>query len=156
MNFSFNDTELDTNMDDMLNTFNTKTNLIDVQNIYIYFFYVVNQTCEIYKRDIVNLSNGVLLKETLMTEIVKNRNDSGRRFNVSGIYAFNFDTTDLKFVLNNDLSMNEYKNVDNIKFNKSIDFFEHHNSVFVILTNEKSKNTKKSGINNKHKTLKSH
>jgi hypothetical protein len=33
MNFSFNDTELDTNMDDMLNTFNTKTNVIDVQNI---------------------------------------------------------------------------------------------------------------------------
>ena len=128
MNFSFNDTELDTNMDDMLNTFNTKTNLIDVQNIYIYFFYVVNQTCEIYKRDIVNLSNGVLLKETLMTEIVKNRNDSGRRFNVSGIYSYNFDTTDLTNFIDNEIPFTEYNNVDNIKFNNTIDFFEHHNS----------------------------
>ena len=123
--------------------------------IYVYFFYVVNNVCDAYKRDIINLNNGTLLKESLMTEIIKNRNESGRRFNVSSIYTYNFDNTDLKDFLNRtDVCMNEYKNVENIKFNNSIDYFEHHNSVFIIFTNEKSKNTKKSGITNKQKTLK--
>jgi hypothetical protein len=50
--------------------------------------------------------------------------------------------------------MNEYKNVEDIVFNSSIDYFEHHNSVFVLLSNEKSKHTKKSGNIPKKKTLK--
>ena len=41
-------------------------------------------------------------------------------------------------------------------FNNTIDFFEHHNSLFVFFTNEKNKNTKKSGENIKSRTLKSH
>jgi hypothetical protein len=91
-----------------------------------------------------------------MTEIVKNRNDSGRRFNVSGIYSYNFDTTDLTNFVDNEIPFTEYNNVDNIKFNNTIDFFEHHNSLFVFFTNEKNKNTKKSGENTKSRTLKSH
>ena len=137
MNFSSYD--INENIDELLSNFNTKINLIEVQNIYIYFFYVVNQTCDMYKREIVSLSNNILLKETLMTEIVKNRNESGRRFNVSGIYSYNFDKTDLKEFLNNGSTMNEYKTVENIPFNKSIDFFEHHNSIFVFMNNEKNK-----------------
>ena len=89
-----------------------------------------------------------------MTEIVKNRNESGRRFNVSGIYSYNFDKTDLKDFLNNGSTMGEYKTVDNIPFNKSIDFFEHHNSIFVFMNNEKNKNTKKSNVVGKSRTIK--
>jgi hypothetical protein len=154
MNFS-SDT-LDKNLNDLLDTFNTKINIIEVQNIYVYFFYVIQNTCDIYKRIIVPLTNGVLLKENLMTEIVKNRNESGRRFNVSGIYNYNFDTKDLADFLNNGKEMDEYKSVENITYNNSIDFFEHHNSLFVFLTNEKNKNTKKSVLSIKHKTLKAH
>jgi hypothetical protein len=153
MNFS-SDT-LDKNLNELLDKFNTKINIIEVQNIYVYFFYVIQNTCDIYKRIIVPLTNGVLLKENLMTEIVKNRNESGRRFNVSGIYNYNFDK-DLADFLNNGKEMDEYKSVENITYNNSIDFFEHHNSLFVFLTNEKNKNTKKSVPSIKHKTLKSH
>jgi hypothetical protein len=155
MNFSY-DTNIDENIESLIEVFNNKTNLIQVQNVYIYFFYVVNQSCDMYKRDIVTLNNGILLKETLMTEIVKNRNESGRRFNVSGIYSYNFDKTDLKEFLNDGSIMEEFKTVDNIKFNNSIDFFEHHNSIFVFMTNEKNKNTKKSNLSGKTKTLKAH
>ena len=91
-----------------------------------------------------------------MTEIIKNRNESGRRFNVSGIYNYNFDNKDLADFLNNGKQMDEYKSVENITYNNSIDFFEHHNSLFVFLTNEKNKNTKKSVPSIKHKTLKAH
>ena len=153
MNFS-SDT-LDKNLNELLDKFNTKINIIEVQNIYVYFFYIIQNTCDIYKRIIVPLTNGVLLKENLMTEIVKNRNESGRRFNVSGIYNYNFDK-DLADFLNNGKEMDEYKSVENITYNNSIDFFEHHNSLFVFLTNEKNKNTKKSVPSIKHKTLKSH
>ena len=138
MNFS-SDT-LDKNLNELLDKFNTKINIIEVQNIYVYFFYVIQNTCDIYKRIIVPLTNGVLLKENLMTEIVKNRNESGRRFNVSGIYNYNFDK-DLADFLNNGKEMDEYKSVENITYNNSIDFFEHHNSLFVFLTNEKNTTT---------------
>ena len=53
MNFSSYDDNINENIDKLLEVFNTKINLIEVQNVYIYFFYVVNQTCEIYKRDII-------------------------------------------------------------------------------------------------------
>lgn len=154
MNFS--SSMIDKNYEEMINNFKNNTNVIEIENIYVYFFYNVNNTCDSYKREIVNLTNGTLLKETLMKEIVKNRNDSGRRFNVSGIYSYNFDTTDLTNFLDNEIEFKEYTNVDNIKFNNSIDFFEHHNSLFVFFTNEKNKNTKKSGENTKSRTLKVH
>jgi len=153
MNFS---SMVDKNYAEMFTNFNNNSNVIEIQNIYVYFFYIVNNTCDTYKREIVNLTNGTLLKENLMTEIVKNRNDSGRRFNVSGIYSYNFDTTDLTNFVDNELPFTEYNNVDNIKFNNTIDFFEHHNSLFVFFTNEKNKNTKKSGENTKSRTLKVH
>ena len=145
MNFSSYDNDLDNNII-----------VIEVLNIYVYFFYVIQHSFDIYKRIIVPLTNGVLLKENLMTEIVKNRNESGHRFNVSGIYNYNFDTTNLSDFLNNGKDMDEYKTVENITYKNSIDFFEHHNSLFVFLTNEKNKNTKKSVSTIKHKTLKSH
>ena len=154
MNFS--SSMIDKNYEEMINNFKNNTNVIEIENIYVYFFYNVNNTCDSYKREIVNLTNGTLLKETLMKEIVKNRNDSGRRFNVSGIYSYNFDTTDLTNFLDNEIEFKEYTTVDNIKFNNSIDFFEHHNSLFVFFTNEKNKNTKKSGENTKSRTLKVH
>ena len=154
MNFS--SSMIDKNYEEMINNFKNNSNVIEIENIYVYFFYNVNNTCDSYKREIVNLTNGTLLKETLMKEIVKNRNDSGRRFNVSGIYIYNFDTTDLTNFLDKEIEFKEYTNVDNIKFNNSIDFFEHHNSLFVFFTNEKNKNTKKSGENTKSRTLKVH
>jgi hypothetical protein len=50
MNFSSYD--INENIDELLSNFNSKINLIEVQNVYIYFFYVVNQSCDMYKREI--------------------------------------------------------------------------------------------------------
>ena len=89
-----------------------------------------------------------------MAEIIKNRNDSGRRFNVTGIYNYNFDTDNLVDFMNNGHTFNEFTSVHDIPFNKSIDYFEHHNAAFIFLSNEKNKNTKKTNIIPRKKTLK--
>ena len=91
----------------------------------------------------------------IYTKIIKNRNDSGRRFNVNGIYSYNFDADDLfEYTETDDSCFKEYKQVENIAFKPSFDYFQHHNSLFVFFTNEKSKNTRKSVQPIKKKTLK--
>jgi hypothetical protein len=154
MNFSSYDNEIDEDIMNSIEKLKDHFNKIDVQNIYIYFLYVVNQTCENYKRIIVPINDGILSKDVLMSEIIKNRNESGRRFNVTGIYNYNFDKEDLVEFMNNGNTLNEYKNVSDIPFNKSIDYFEHHNAAFIFLSNEKGKNTKKTNNIPRKKTLK--
>ena len=56
--------------------------------------------------------------------------------------------------MNNGHQLNEFTNVHDIPFNKSIDYFEHHNSAFIFLSNEKGKNTKKANTIPRKKTLK--
>ena len=154
MNFSSYDNEIDEDIMNSIENLKDQFNKIDVQHIYIYFLYVVNQTCENYKRIIVPINDGILSKDVLMSEIIKNRNESGRRFNVTGIYNYNFDKDNLVDFMNNGNNLNEYKNVTDIPFNKSIDYFEHHNAAFIFLSNEKGKNTKKTNNIPRKKTLK--
>ena len=154
MNFSSYDNEIDEDITNSIEKLKDQFIRVDVQNIYIYFLYVVNQTCENYKRIVLPINDGVLTKDILMAEIIKNRNDSGRRFNVTGIYNYNFDKDDLVEFMNNGHVLNEFTNVVDIPFNKSIDYFEHHNAAFIFLSNEKSKNTKKTNTIPRKKTLK--
>ena len=154
MNFSSYDNEIDEDITNSIEKLKDQFNRVDVQNIYIYFLYVVNQSCETYKRIVVPINDGVLTKDSLMAEIIKNRNDSGRRFNVTGIYNYNFDTDNLVDFMNNGHIFNEFTTVHDIPFNKSIDYFEHHNAAFIFLSNEKSKNTKKTNTIPRKKTLK--
>ena len=112
MNFSNDDITNDKDFNVMLTNFTNKTNPIDIDNIYIYFFYIINNTCDEYKRLIVSLTDNILLKETLMTEIVNNRNEGGRRFNVNGIYSYNIGENDLNTFLNEDgINFSEYKKI---------------------------------------------
>jgi hypothetical protein len=122
----------------------------------IYFFYVINNQCDEYMKEVVSLTNGVLTKETLLAEIVKKRNE-GRRFNIGGIYGYHFNVDDLAdFVENGDKGFTEYTDIDAINYAPSVDYFQHHNSLFVFLTNEKNKHTKKTNIPTKRRsTLKS-
>ena len=96
MNFSSYDNEIDEGLMNSIVKLKDQFNKIEIQNIYIYFLYVVNQTCENYKRIIIPVNDGVLSKESLMSEIIKNRNDSGRRFNVTGIYNYNLNWYNLE------------------------------------------------------------
>lgn len=154
MNFSSYDNEIDEDIANSIEKIKDQFNRVDVQSIYIYFLYIVNQSCETYKRIVIPINDGVLTKDTLMAEIIKNRNDSGRRFNVTGIYNYNFDKDDLVDFMNNGHTFNEFTSVHDIPFNKSIDYFEHHNAAFIFLSNEKNKNTKKTNIIPRKKTLK--
>ena len=74
MNFSSYDNEIDEDIMNSIENLKDQFNKIDVQHIYIYFLYVVNQTCENYKRIIVPINDGILSKDVLMSEIIKNRN----------------------------------------------------------------------------------
>ena len=154
MNFSSYDNEIEEDITNSIERLKDQFNRVDVQNIYIYFLYIVNQTCETYKRIVIPINDGVLTKDVLMAEIIKNRNDSGRRFNVTGIYNYNFDKEDLVDFMNNGHVLNEFTSVHDIPFNKSIDYFEQHNAAFIFLSNEKHKNTKKTNIFPRKKTLK--
>jgi len=133
------------------NTFNK----IMPEYVNIYFLYVVNNQCDEYAKEVVALKQGVLTKEDLLAEIVKKRND-GRRFNISGVYSYNFNVDDLAtFVEQGDSGFTLHTNVDAINYSQSVDYFQHHNSLFIFLTNEKNKHTRKSTIVPKRKTLKS-
>ncbi len=137
-------------------------NLVDNQYVNIYFFYSINGSCEQYKKVVLPLKLSNLTKEDFMAEIIKNRNNHGRRFNVSGIYSFKNSLTsdELESFLTNPEKHNmfyEYKQVETISFGKSIEIFQHHNSVFVYLSCDQSKKSRKSiHPTNGRKSLKHH
>lgn len=136
-------------------------NLVDNQYVNIYFFYCIHGNCEQYKKVVLPLKLSSLTKEDFMAEIVKNRNNHGRRFNLSGIYSFKNSLTkeDLETFITNPEKINlfyEYKQVESILFNKSIEIFQHHNSVFVFLSCDQNKKSRKSlpTVSNGKKSLK--
>jgi uncharacterized protein YegJ (DUF2314 family) len=129
--------------------------MVTPEFVNIYFLYVINNQCDEYVKEVVPLKQGVLTKESLLAEIVKKRND-GRRFNISGVYSYNFNVDDLAtFVERGDKGFTQHTEVDAIHFNQSVDYFQHHISLFIFLTNEKNKHTKKTNIVPRRKTLKS-
>ena len=151
MNFSsYIEENIREKLEELKDTFSTSM----VENINIYFLYVINQQCEEYKKIVVSLKNGVLSKDTLLAEIIKNRNDGGRRFNVTGIYTYGFDTDLATFMEQGDKGLTELKEVESITFLPSVDYFQHHNSVFIFFSNEKNKHTKKTTTGPKKRTLK--
>jgi len=125
--------------------------------IHLYFFYVLQGNCEEYKRITVELkANGVLSRETLNDEIIKNRTEGGRRFHVTGIYSFRFDESDLvKFAETYPRYFHNHTQVESIQFPKSPELFQHHNSVFIWMGCEQHRKTKRTEMTGR-KTLKIH
>ena len=113
--------------------------------VHLYFFYVLQGQCEQYKKITVELkANGLLSRDTLTDEIVKNRTEGGRRYHVNGIYSFRFDETDLvKFVESPSHYFHNHSQVESIHFAKSPELFQHHNSVFIWLGCEQQRKTKR-------------
>jgi hypothetical protein len=111
----------------------------------LYFFYVLQGNCEQYKKITVELkTNGLLSRDTLTDEIVKNRTEGGRRYHVTGIYSFRFDEPDLvKFAETTGHYFHNHAQVEPIHFPKSPELFQHHNSVFIWLTCEQQRKTKR-------------
>jgi len=120
----------------------------------IYFFYCVNQSLEQYTKVVVPLKLGSINKDELLTTILKYRIHDGRRFNVAGIYDYHFNVDLIEFLKNDECLMKEHQ-VETIKFDNNIEIFQHYTSIFILLNNEKTKNTKKMYENkDKRKTLK--
>lgn len=113
--------------------------------VHLYFFYVLQGNCEQYKKITVELkANGLLSRDTLTDEIVKNRTEGGRRYHVTGIYSFQFDEKDLvKFAESPTHYFHNHSQVEPIHFAKSPELFQHHNSVFIWLGCEQQRKTKR-------------
>jgi len=141
------DSAIDTDLSDKINRIMKETTYFNNSSVNlanIYFFYCINHTLEQYTKIVVPLKLGVLNKDELLATILKYRTNDGRRFNVSGIYNYQFNPLDLAtFIKENTLEMNEFTQVEEITFKPMIELFQHHSSVFILLNNEKVKNTKK-------------
>jgi len=113
--------------------------------VHLYFFYVLQGQCEQYKKITVELkAKGILSRDTLTDEIVKNRTEGGRRYHVTGIYSFQFDETDLvKFAECPAHYFHSHSQVEPIQFANSPELFQHHNSVFIWLSCEQQRKTKR-------------
>jgi hypothetical protein len=131
-----------------------------VENKYVqlYFFYVLQGTCEEYKKITVELkANGILSRETLTDEIVRNRTDHGRRYHVTGIYSYRFDEPDLvKFSTTKGNYFHNHGQIETIQFPPSPELFQHHNSVFIWMSCEQHRKTKRAELTGKRNTLKIH
>lgn len=114
---------------------------------YIY----LNNEAEIFKihKEQYNLNNsGLLTKEELLHLIKKNIISDNKKYYLLSIlkYNINIEPVNLRSLLtNNDLLLlgNNYlqivRNIDDIRFEKSITFFHNLNSLFIIF-NEKNNN----------------
>lgn len=133
---------------------------VDNKFVNLYFFYVLQGNCEQYKKITVELKhNGLLARDTLTDEIVKNRTEGGRRYHVNGIYSFRFDEADLvKFSETPGIGQyfHNHSQVESIQFGSSPELFQHHNSVFIWLGCEQHRKTKRCEITGKRMTLKAH
>jgi len=127
------------------------------QFVNIYFFYVLNGQSEQYKKSVVPLKFGVLTREDFMAEIVSHRMDNGRRYNVSSIYSYKVETKEDQledFVRNANIPFTTYTQVEAITFPPSLELFQHHNSVFVFLSSDQTKKSRRVGPTTARKTLK--
>jgi len=140
------DNVVDENLNEKIEKLLKETSIFNkssAEMVNIYFFYSVNQTLEEYTKIVVPLKGGNLNKDDLLTNILKYRTNDGRRYNLNGIYAYQFDSDIVEFLKDNECSVKEHKQVEDIKFEPMVELFQHHSSIFIILNNEKTKHTKK-------------
>jgi len=114
-----------------------------VDMVNIYFFYCINQSLEQYTKVVVPLKIGKLSKDELLTNILKYRLNDGRRFNINGIYTYQFDADIIDFLKDNECDVKEYTQVEDIQFEPMVELYQHYSSIFIILNNEKTKHTRK-------------
>ena len=118
-------------------------NKSNVEMVNLYFFYCINKSLEQYTKVVVPLKLGNLSKDDLLTNILKYRLFDGRRFNVNGIYAYQFDSDIVDFLKENECDVKEYTKVEDVKFEPMIELFQHYSSIFIVMNNEKTKHTRK-------------
>jgi len=140
------DSEIDEGLTKKLEKIINETNVFNTSNVdmvNLYFFYCINQSLEQYTKVVVPLKIGKLTKDELLTNILKYRMNDGRRFNITGIYSYQFDADVIHFMKDNECDTKEFKQVEDIHFQPMIELYKHYSSIFIILNNEKTKHTRK-------------
>lgn len=138
--------EVDEKLYEKIEKIVNETNVFNKSNVEIvnlYFFYCVNKSLEQYTKVVIPLKLGNLSKDDLLTNILKYRLVDGRRFNVNGIYAYQFDTDIVDFLKDNECNVKEHTKVEDIKFEPMVELFQHYSSIFIVMNNEKTKHTRK-------------
>ena len=161
MNLPEMDQDIDNKLTEKIEKIMNETTMFNksvVDMINIYFFYCVNNTLDQYTKIVVPLKVGILKKDELLTNILKYRTNDGRRFNINGIYAYQFDADIVEFLKEEVCDFKEHTQVEDIKFEPMVDLFQNYSSIFIILNNEKTKHTRKIHdvpiLSGKRKTIK--
>ena len=128
-------------------------------NLYanVYFFYIQNGTCEEYRKVQVPLKEGVLTKEEFTGEMLKHRVFKGQRYQLYQLYHYHVNLLEENLPdmdIRNEFS--SHTQVEPIDFPPSLELFQHHNSVFVFLSTEQVRKTRRALLGPVKKTLKSH
>lgn len=126
-----------------------------VQDIHIFFLYVVNQKLENYCRMDMGLKGAKLSKNDLLAEILKRKKDDGRNFHITGLYTYNLQE-DLKTLIRTEQPTTSFQTLaklDDVVFAPSVNVFQDYSSLFVLLQNEKSIKTKRTLEPKKNKTI---
>lgn len=128
------------------------------QEINLFFLYSIQKNIKYYKKEVHTLeTNNKLSLEELKTKILENRIEEGRRYNVNDIYVFSLDE-DMD-------QLNDYKEKDflcckklsEVSFPSSVNYFKHHNSVYIFLSSEPKKTKRNlNEISTRKKTFKSY
>lgn len=139
------DSGIDERITEKLEKILNETNMFNTSNVdmvNIYFFYCVNQSLEQYTKVVVPLKLGKLSKDELHLNLLKYRMNDGRRFNIKGIYAYQFDADPVDFLKNNECELKEHT-LEDIQFDPMIELYQHYSSIFIFLNNETTKYTRK-------------
>jgi hypothetical protein len=158
MNFDTDVNDHHNKMKENIAKIQTSTDLFNVsqlKDIHLFFLYTVNQKLESFKRIDLKLSNHTLSKNDLLTAILKNKKEDGRKFNITGIYKYHFmeDLTqfmDVNVLSNSFTSLNS---VDDVNYPNNIELFQDYSSLFIVLQNEKSVKTKRLNETKRNKTI---
>ena len=135
-----------------------------INEITLIFIYINNNEVENTKKDYLELKTpGVLSKENLIDLINKNKINNSIKYSLSSLLKFNINiepehiknfVIDTNIKKHQDLFFSKIKNVDDIKWNDSINMFEHLNTLYFVYTVKKPNNssTKKVLFNKKNTT----
>jgi hypothetical protein len=122
----------------------------------VYFFYIQNGSCDEYRKVQVPLKEGLLTKEEFTGELLKHRVFKGQRYQLYQLYHYHVNLLEENLP---DMEIHNafegHAHIEPMEFPPSLELFQHHNSVFVFLSTEQVKKTRRSIVATK-KTMKSH
>ena len=131
----------------------------NVEIIRCIIFYTDTKNVISYKKYEIELTNNTLPKSELVALILENKKKHAKEFDLTGIYKFeiNLQEDEIKnFCISPESYsfMNQYKSIQDIKFNPGIEIFNHANNVILFFTKKTKSYKRESNNNNKKNTRK--